>query len=173
MIGKAVHVLQYHKDNEMYQKKISISSATGIQRELNSFNIGCDAQPKSEYICINVLYPIISVIPTQLFVTLLVEEKMLNMLSLSGAPPNFFLCSTPSWLRVAPDKTRANRLIRQGSGKKNNPCRESTSPPPFLRLPQPTEGGDERSRRTYKCGDEEQLVKMVDDKQKAPCGWKN
>lgn len=66
------------------------------QMELNSFNIGCNSQTKSEYICINVLYPIISVIPTQLFVTLLVEKKKLNMLSLSGVPPNFFLCSTPS-----------------------------------------------------------------------------
>lgn len=76
-------------------------------------------------------------------------------------------------IKSSPRHKRANILIRQGSGKKNNPCCEGASPPPFLRLLLPPEGGDKRSRRTYKCEDKEQLVKMVDDKHNAPCGWRH
>lgn len=76
-------------------------------------------------------------------------------------------------IKSTPRHKRANILIRQGSGKKNNPRREGASPPPLLRLLLPPEGGDKRSRRTYRCEDKEQLVKMVDDKHNAPCGWRN
>lgn len=74
-------------------------------------------------------------------------------------------------IKSSPRHKRANTLIGQGSGKKNNPCRQGALSSPFFfcDFPQPTAGGDKRSRRTNKCGDEEQLVKMVDDKQRAPC----
>lgn len=96
------------------KKKISISSATGIQRELNSFNIGCDAQTKSEYICINVLYPIISVIPTQLFVTLLVEEKNVKHAFLIRSPSKFLSVFHPLLIKSSPRQNESQQTYQTG-----------------------------------------------------------
>ncbi|CAB1430317.1 unnamed protein product [Pleuronectes platessa] len=49
---------------------------------------------------------------------------------LISSSSKFRLCSPCSRLRVAPDtEKRANALIGQGSGKKNNPRHEGTLPP--------------------------------------------
>lgn len=174
-------MLQHRKGSKTYQKGYSQFYHRDPSKEiisLNSCSIECNSWAKAEYICINVLYPFHLCFLRRnclWFVTLLVrKKKMLNRCfpyQQSLQIPSTF---HPVLIKSSPGHKRANTLIRQGSGKKNKPHREGTfSSPLLLWLPQPTEGGDERSRRTYKCGDEEQLVKMVDDKHKAPCGWKN
>lgn len=62
---------------------------------LKGFSIVCDTQAKAEYICINVLPPLLSVssMAKLSFVALHVRKNVKQMLFLSAAPPNS--CYTP------------------------------------------------------------------------------
>lgn len=87
------------------------------------------------------------------------------MLFLSSAPPNSFDVPLLLIKSKAPDTKEQTHLSEGDQGRKITLAVKAPLLPLFCDFPA-SWGRGERSRRTHKCEDEEQLVKMVDDKQK-------